>query len=234
MNQSKKVALVTGSSRGIGRETAKILAQDGYSVVLHGKNPTRLAETAAIFKNQGYDILSVAADVTNISEVQTMFDKIMEHFGRLDVLVTNASLTMESEFMDTKPEAFRQVVDSHIYGSIFPVKIMLEEIKKNKGSIILISSLAGLHGLPRFSAYCTGKMALTAFWQSLRIEQRKTGLHLGLVHLAFVQNDPDKTLINAQGEMENMPQDRRGFNSLKKLWQPEYTGPSRKERTELC
>ncbi len=217
MNQSKKVALVTGSSRGIGRETAKILAQEGYSVVLHGKNPTRLAETADKFKNQGFDILSVAADVTNISEVKSMFDQIIEHFGRLDVLVTNASLTMESEFMDTKPEAFRQVVDSHIYGSVFPIKVMLEEIKRNRGSIILISSLAGLHGLPRFSAYCTGKMALTAFWQSLRIEQRRTGLHLGLVHLAFVQNDPDKTLINARGEMEKMPPRPQGLQQPQKI-----------------
>jgi len=201
----KKVVLITGSSRGIGRETAKLLANDGFSVVLHGKNPQRLKETTQSFLQQGLDVKSFAADVTNIDEVTALFEFILKEYGRLDVLVTNASLTMESNFMATDLSAFRSVVDSHIYGTVIPIKVMLDEITANKGSIILISSLAGIHGLPRFSAYCTGKMGLTAFWQSLRIEKRKSGLHLGLVHLAFVQNDPDKTLINAKGELEQMP-----------------------------
>ena len=199
------VALVTGSSRGIGRETAKVLAKAGYQIVLNGKNPETLEETRLQFESEGIKARSYAADVTNIEEVQSMFNWIKDNLGRLDILITNASLTMEAEFEATDPEAFRKVVDSHIYGSIFPIKIALEEIKANKGSIILISSLAGIHGLPRFSAYCTGKMAITAFWQSLRIEQRGTGLHLGLVHLAFVKNDQCKTLINAKGELEKMP-----------------------------
>lgn len=204
-NNIAKVALITGSSRGLGRETARVLARNGYTVVLHGKDPIRLEKTRKEFADQGLDVHSYAANVTILSEVQDMFQWIKSELGTLDILVTNASLTMEAEFMKTDPEAFRMVVDSHIYGSIFPIRVMLEEIKANKGSIILISSLAGLHGLPRFSAYCTGKMALTAFWQSLRIEQKNTGLHLGLIHLAFVRNDPDKTLINASGTQENMP-----------------------------
>jgi len=204
-NNSHKVALVTGSSRGIGRETAKVLANEGYQIVLHGKNPDTLKQTQLQFEAEGIHAKSYAADVSNLEEVQAMIRWIKESLGRLDVLVTNASLTMEAEFADTDPEAFRKVVDSHIYGSIYPAKAALEEIKANKGSIIFISSLAGLHGLPRFSAYCTGKMAITAFWQSLRLEQRNTGLHLGLIHLAFVRNDEVKTLYNAKGELERMP-----------------------------
>lgn len=205
MSNQHKVALVTGSSRGIGRETARVLANAGYQIVLHGKNPDTLEKTRLQFESDGINAESYAADITDIEEVQSMITWIKDNLGRLDVLVTNASLTMEAEFEETDSEAFRQVVDSHIYGSIFPVKAALSEIKANKGSIILISSLAGLHGLPRFSAYCTGKMALTAFWQSLRFEQRNTGIHLGLVHLAFVKNDDKKTLITAKGELENMP-----------------------------
>ena len=201
----EKVALVTGSSRGIGRQTAKQLAKAGYQIVLHGKNPEQLEKTRLSFEAEGIHAKSFAADVSNMQEVQSMISWIKETLGRLDILVTNASLTMESDFSVTKSDVFRKVVDSHIYGSIFPIRAALDEIKANKGSIVLISSLAGLHGLPRFSAYCTGKMALTAFWQSLRIEQRKTGLHLGLVHLPFVQNDLEKTLINANGELEQMP-----------------------------
>lgn len=207
----KKVALITGSSRGIGRETAKLLANEGYSVVLHGKNPQRLQETTKSFLEQGLKVKSFAADITDIDEVTALFKFIIKEYGRLDILVTNASLTMEADFMATDPVAFRSVVDSHIYGTVFPIRIMLDEITANKGSIIMISSLAGIHGLPRFSAYCTGKMGLTAFWQSLRIERRKTGLHLGLVHLAFVQNDPDKTLVNAHGELEQMPPRPQGL-----------------------
>lgn len=205
MNNNHKVALVTGSSRGIGRQTAKLLAKSGYQIVLHGRDISKLEKTQQEFAAEGIHARAYTADVTKMDEVTSMISKIKTDLGRLDVLVTNASLTMEAEFEQTDSKAFRDVVDSHIYGSIFPIKAALEEIKANKGSIILISSLAGLHGLPRFSAYCTGKMALTAFWQSLRMEQKNTGLHLGLVHLAFVQNDPDKTLINANGELEMMP-----------------------------
>ena len=206
METSKnKVALVTGSSRGIGKVTALLLAEQGYTVVLHGKNPDKLAETKQEFLEKGYPVHAFTADVANLDQVRNLFDQIMQACGRLDILITNASLTMEAEFMQTDPAVFRTVVDSHIYGSVFPIRIMLDEIKSNRGSIILISSLAGLHGLPRFSAYCAGKMALTAFWQSLRIEQRKTGLHLGLVHLAFVKNDAIKTLLTPTGELETMP-----------------------------
>lgn len=217
IDSQKKVALVTGSSRGLGRETAKLLAQKGYQIILHGRDPIQLEKTRLAFLEQGINAGAFAADVTRVDEVKAMISWIKENYGRLDVLVTNASLTMESEFTATDPEAFRQVVDSHIFGSIFPVEAALEEIKSRKGSIVLISSLAGLHGLPRFSAYCTGKMALTAFWQSLRIEQRKTGLHLGLIHLAFVQNDPEKTLINAKGEKELMPPRPKGMQQPQHL-----------------
>lgn len=205
MNNQVKVALVTGSSRGLGRQTAKLLAKSGYRIVLHGRNRKQLEITRQAFESEGITAKTVAADVTIMDEVESMISWIIKEYGRLDVLVTNASLTMETEFRETSAIAFRNVVDSHIYGSIFPIMAAFDEIKANKGSIILISSLAGLHGLPRFSAYCTGKMALTAFWQSLEMEQKKSGLHLGLVHLPFVQNDPNKTLVNGSGELEQMP-----------------------------
>lgn len=201
----KKVALVTGSSRGIGRTTARLLAEKGYVVVLHARHADRLEKTRKELADQGFEVYAYPADITDLAQVENLFRQIMSDIGRLDVLITNASLTMEAEFMATEPKAFQQVVDSHIYGTVFPVRVMLEEITKNRGSIILISSLAGLHGLPRFSAYCTGKMALTAFWQTLQMENKNRGLHLGLVHLAFVRNDVDKLLVNARGELESMP-----------------------------
>lgn len=205
MNNHQKVALVTGSSRGLGRQTAKLLARSGYRIVLHGRNREQLEITRQAFESEGIKAITIAADVTKMDEVKSMISLIIKELGRLDVLVTNASLTMETEFTETSATAFRNVVDSHIYGSVFPIMAAFDEIKANKGSIILISSLAGLHGLPRFSAYCAGKMALTAFWQSLAMEQKNSGLHLGLVHLPFVQNDPNKTLVNGDGELEKMP-----------------------------
>lgn len=201
----KKVVLVTGSSRGIGKTTARLFAQKGYIVILHGRNSERLNQTKEEFIRDGFEVHAFTADVSNIEEVNALFSGIMKTCGRLDILITNASLTMEAEFMETDLQAFTTVVNSHIYGTIYPIQVMLDEVKANRGSIVMISSLAGLHGLPRFSAYCTGKMALTAFWQSLRLEQRNSGLHLALVHLAFVKNDAIKTLVNANGELETMP-----------------------------
>ena len=200
-----KVILVTGSSRGIGKATAFELAKQGARVVINGKNSDRLQKTKEEFDSQGLSSLAIAADVTSIDECQSMIDQIISNYGQLDGLIANAGLTMESNFEDTDPKAFKLVFDSHLYGSIYPVKVSLSHLEKVGGSVVFISSLAGLYGMPRFSAYCSGKMALTAFWQSMRFEKRRSGIHFGLMHICFVKNDAEKTLIDLNGKTTLMP-----------------------------
>jgi short-subunit dehydrogenase len=196
-----KVAIVTGSGMGIGKATALELCAQGAKVVLNGRNPERLEKAYAEFKEKGYDVIAVPCDITKISDCDTLINKTIEAYGKLDILITNASVSMRESFEKLQPEVFAEIVHSNINGSAFPAWKALPHIKKTKGSITFISSAAGLHGMPTGSAYSAGKMALTALAQSMRIELSGTGVHIGVVHVGFTQNEDQKRVLNAKGEL---------------------------------
>ena len=195
-----KIAIVTGSGMGIGRAIALELCKQGAHVVLNGRNEERLERTRQAFLQEGYNVIAVRADATQISECDELIQKTIEAFGRVDILITNAGISMSDYFENLDPKVFAQVIESNIHGSAFPVLSALPAIKTSKGSIVFISSAAGLVGLPTASAYSAGKMALTALAQSLKIELSNTGVHVGIVHVGFTKNDDDKRVLNAKGE----------------------------------
>lgn len=185
---------------GIGRAIALELCKQGAHVVLNGRNEERLEKTRQTFLQEGYNVIAVRADVTQISECDELIQKTIEAFGKVDILITNAGISMSSYFENLDPKVFAQVIESNIHGSAFPVLSALPAIKISKGSIVFISSAAGLVGLPTASAYSAGKMALTALAQSLKIELSNTGVHVGIVHVGFTKNDDDKRVLNAKGK----------------------------------
>ncbi|MGF7215564.1 NAD(P)-dependent dehydrogenase (short-subunit alcohol dehydrogenase family) [Spirosoma lacussanchae] len=195
-----KVAIVTGSESGIGRETARQLCEQGASVVLNGLNPTRLEQTVRAFRQAGYSAVGCLADVTDYEQCQTLIDTAVENFGRIDILITNASISMRAYFADLTPDVFRRVMDSNIYGSVYPLKAALPYLTESAGSVTFISSISALNGMPSGSAYCAGKAALSNLAHTLRLELRSTGIHLGVVHIGFTQNDSDKRVLDAAGQ----------------------------------
>jgi short-subunit dehydrogenase len=196
-----KVAIVTGSGMGIGKATALELCAQGARVVLNGRNHERLEKTYAEFKENGYNVIDIPCDITKISDCDNLIKKTIEAYGKLDILITNASVSMRERFEKLQPEVFAEIVHSNINGSAFPAWKALPYIKESKGSITFISSAAGLHGMPTGSAYSAGKMALTALAQSMRIELSGTGVHIGIVHVGFTQNEDQKRVLNAKGEL---------------------------------
>lgn len=196
-----KVAIVTGSGMGIGKATALELCKQGAKVVLNGRNPERLQKTFTEFKEYGYDVIAVPCDITRTEDCENLINKTLSAYGKLDVLITNASVSMREKFENLQPEIFAQIVHSNINGSAFPAWYALPHIKKTKGSITFISSAAGMIGLPTGSAYSAGKMALTALAQSMKIELSGTGVHIGIVHVGFTQNEEEKRVLNARGEL---------------------------------
>jgi short-subunit dehydrogenase len=196
-----KTAIVTGSGMGIGKAIASEFCKQGANVVLNGRNAERLEKTYTELKQKGYNVIAVRSDITNAAECDMLIQKAVDAFGGLDFLVTNASVSMRERFDKLKPEIFSQVIHSNINGSAFPAFSALPHIKKTKGSIVFISSAAGMIGLPTASAYSAGKMALTALAQSLKIELASSGVHIGIVHVGFTQNDVEKRVLNATGEL---------------------------------
>lgn len=200
-----KTVIITGSSMGIGKATALEFCKQGAHVVLNGRNEKRLRKTLEEFLQHGYPAIAVQGDITKKTDCEKLVNDTLKKFGRIDVLINNAAMSMRENFENLDPEVFAQLVDSNINGSAFPAWAALPEIKKTKGSIIFISSAAGMVGLPTASAYSVGKMGLTALAQSLKIELSGTDVHIGIVHVGFTRNDDDKMILNAKGDLIPVP-----------------------------
>ena len=186
---------------GIGKAIALEFCKAGANVVLNGRNTERLEKTFQELKELGYPVATVAGDVTKSETCRAIVQKAVETFGGIDFLVTNAGVSMRERFENLQPEVFSQIIESNISGSAIPALVALPHIKESKGSIVFISSAAGMIGLPTASAYSAGKMALTALAQSMKIELASTGVHIGIVHVGFTRNDEEKRVLNAKGEL---------------------------------
>ena len=200
-----KVAIITGSSKGIGKAIAIALAKKNVRVVLNGRNPESLESTAKELRSLGFEILSIQGDVGNYKDCENLIEQTIKKYGAIDILVNNAGLAMEGTIANTSPEVFEQVFHTNILGVLFPTKAALSYLKHSQGSVVFTGSIAGFMGLPDYSAYSASKMSLTALVQSLKIELAGTGVHVGINYVGFVENDDNKTFLNHHGEIEKMP-----------------------------
>ena len=204
-----KVILITGSSMGIGKTMAWKMAERGATIVFNARNQKRLQQTFADFQAAGFQGLALPGDVSQVDDCQRLIDRTEDAFGRLDVLVNNAGISMEGTLDNLAPEVFKKVIDVNIMGSVYPTQVALPLLRASKGSVIFIGSAAGIRGIPKYSAYSASKMALTAIAESLAIEEQDSGVHVGLAYVGFTENDPDKTIYDADGNI--IPQPKRDF-----------------------
>ncbi len=196
-----KTAIVTGSGTGIGKAIAKELCKQGAKVVLNGRTAERLEKAKQELAAEGYDVIAVQGDVTIPADCDKLVKAAIDNYGKLDIMITNAGISMRENFENLQHELFGEIIQSNISGSAYPVLSALPHIKKSKGSIVFISSVAGMMGLPTASAYSAGKMALTALAQSLKIELSSAGVHIGIVYVSFTKNDETKRVKKAGGEL---------------------------------
>jgi short-subunit dehydrogenase len=200
-----KVVLITGSSMGIGKELARqVLIHEG-KVVITARNAARLNSVTDEFKKFNANILLHVGDVTDYDNNVSLIQKTIDRFGRLDVLINNAALSCFGEVEIMKPEVARQVIDANIYGSLFPVMAALPELKKTQGAILFVSSVAGFHGLPGYSAYSLSKMSLKALAQSLHGELKSSRVFVGIAYVGFTKNEDDKKMLSPEGQLVNTP-----------------------------
>lgn len=195
-----KVAIVTGSSMGIGKAISLALGAAGCKVVLNGRTKDRLHSAAAEMESQGYEVYPIAADISKWEDCERLIQSCIDHFGRVDILINNAGAATRGSVKDLAPEVFSQVTNINLLGSIYPSKAALSAIKETQGSIIFISSIASFYGIPYNSIYSATKKALTAFAESLRLETQEDGIHVGIAYVGFTENDPNKIILDSDGK----------------------------------
>jgi NAD(P)-dependent dehydrogenase (short-subunit alcohol dehydrogenase family) len=196
---SGKVALVTGSSRGIGFATARELGHRGATVVLNARGQDRLGKAREALAGEGLAVAAIRADVASPEACGELIAEIVRRFGGLDILVNNAGLMMSARYETIGPEVYKRIVDVNLLGGIYATHFALPHLKERGGSVVFVSSIAGLVGLPSMSIYCATKQALTGLAGSLRCELAPDGVHVGVVYAGFTENDPEKTMIGPGG-----------------------------------
>ena len=204
MNLSRKVAIVTGSSKGIGRAIARKLGQEGARIVLNGRDPAHLDKTLSILHAEGLDVVGFQGDISDENVCLDMIDFAERNFGRIDILINNAGISAKGFFQDLPPDIFLHLIQTNIIGGLNATRAALPQLKSHQGSVLFISSLAGLRGMPHQSPYSLTKMAQTAVAEALRAELFRSKVHVGIVYVGITKNDPDKKIFFSDGTWRNL------------------------------
>lgn len=179
MNFKDKTIIITGASSGIGKALAKELAKRGANLVLGARQYVTLCEiTSALEKQYSIKALAVQADVSKEEDCAQLIKQALLTFGKIDVLINNAGLSMRALFNDLDLSVLKNLMDVNFWGTVYCTKYALPEILKSKGSIVGVSSIAGYRGLPGRTGYSSSKFAMNGFMEALRTELLKTGVHV--------------------------------------------------------
>ncbi len=201
MKTRNKVILITGGGKGIGRECAKLLAQYDNSIIITGRSEDALKNTVQDINTQGYHASYYVGDVTDPQDCNRIVSSVIDVFGRLDILINNAGMSMRGLFKDTTLDLFKTIMDINFIGAVNMSKYALDYIEQSSGQILFISSLSGLKGLPGIAPYSCAKMALTGFADSLRCEVYEYNVHVGIIYVGFTENDAGKKVYTSDGQL---------------------------------
>jgi NAD(P)-dependent dehydrogenase (short-subunit alcohol dehydrogenase family) len=206
-----KTVIVTGSGKGIGKTTAFAFLAAGANVVINARTRETLDATSQEFEDNGFHPLTVVADVSKVNDCKLLVQSAMDRFGRIDILINNAGVSMRGRFEDLSPEVFPKIVTGNLLTAVYATQSALPEIIKTKGSIVFISSLVALHGMPILSPYSAAKAGVDAFAESLRVELDRYGIHVGILHVGLVRTYPGKKVPGHNGSL--IPVIRKGHQS---------------------
>jgi dehydrogenase/reductase SDR family member 7B len=203
-----KVVIITGGSSGIGKAMAEVFGKNGSKIFITGRNADDLRQAVADLKNKGIDAHGFRADVSVEEDNRKMAEEAIQKFGRIDVLINNAGISMRALFSEVDLEVVKKVMDINFYGVLYATTYCMPEILKNKGSVIGISSIAGYRGLPGRTGYSASKFALNGFLEVLRTEMLKKGVHVLTACPGFTaSNIRKRSLIKDGSSQGESPRD---------------------------
>jgi short-subunit dehydrogenase len=196
-----KIVIITGASSGIGKALAFAFGQEGAKLVITGRKLDALNEVAQELNSAGIETLAVQADVSQEADNIKMVEETIKRFGKIDILINNAGISMRGMLADTDPAVIRQVMEINFYGTVYATKYALPYIKARQGSIVGISSIAGYRGLPVRSGYSASKFAMNGFLEAIRTELLHTGVHVLTACPGFTTSNIRSNSIGKDGNV---------------------------------
>lgn len=193
----RKVVVITGASSGIGEALARKFAAAGSDVVAAARRIERLENLAAELGTENF--LCVETDVTREEDCRQLVEKSIARFGRIDILINNAGISMRALFEEVDLEVLRRLMEVNFWGTVYCTKYALPWLLKSRGTLAGIISIAGHVGLPGRTGYAASKFAVRGFLDTIRIENLKKGLHVLVVAPGFTASEVRFSALNAQG-----------------------------------
>ncbi len=196
-----KTVVITGASDGIGAALARHLAVERPNLVLAARGLDRLQQVADQCRQHGARVLAVAADVSRDEDCRTLIDRALGEFGDIHVLVNNAGISMHARFDDLADfTTFERLWRVNCLGTVLCTRYAYPALKRTRGLIVGVSSLAGKTGVPARTTYCASKFAQTGFLEALRVEAEEHGVSVLIAYPGVVATEIRRRGLNAQGE----------------------------------
>jgi short-subunit dehydrogenase len=209
-----KVVIITGGSSGIGKALAFEFGKHGSKILITGRNQQNLNKTIDELTLTGIHAVAVQADVSKKEDNQRMAEVAINTFGKIDVLINNAGISMRALFEDVDMEVLKTVMDINFYGVLYATKACLPHIIETKGSIVGISSVAGYRGLPGRTGYSASKFALNGFLEVLRTELFKKGVNVLTASPGYTSSNIRKRSLTKDGTVQGeSPRDENSMMS---------------------
>lgn len=184
----EKVVLVTGASSGIGRALAVELGRRGARVALTARRAEELLKAAEEVERAGGQALTLPSDVRRAEEMKTVAARVRERWGGVDVLVANAGMSTTTFGAELDAAEATDVISINVIGVVNSVAAVLPDmLARRRGHLVAISSLASYRGLPKSGAYSASKAAVSTFFESMRVDLRKSGIDVTVIHPGFIR-----------------------------------------------
>jgi short-subunit dehydrogenase len=215
-----KVVIITGASSGIGKALVFEFAGRGARIVAAARSLENLLLLEKEIRAKGSEILILQTDVSIENDCKRMIEKTIEKFGKIDVLVNNAGISMRAMFDELETAVIRKLMDVNFWGTVYCSKFALPHLLQTKGSLVGVSSIAGYKGLPGRTGYSASKFAMQGLLEVIRIENLKKDLHVLIACPGFTASNIRKTALAADGSQQGeSPRDEDKMMSAEEVAQ---------------
>jgi short-subunit dehydrogenase len=188
MDWKERVFLITGASSGIGKGLALELAKRGAKVALVARRAEMLQDIVNEIRGHDGKAVSFAADVQDAESIRSTVERASAELGPIDVLVANAGIGATTDAAELDPAEVARVINVNVIGASNSVAAVVPQmVKRGSGHLVVISSLAAYRGLPKSAAYCASKAAVSAFFESLRLDLEPKGISVTIIHPGFIK-----------------------------------------------
>jgi dehydrogenase/reductase SDR family protein 7B len=199
-----KVVLITGGTSGIGSALVEQCLRKGARVAFTGRSASRNEETIALLRQKGLEAFGIEADAGSENDAFKAVSQTVNRFGKLDILINNAGISMRALFSELELGIFRQVMDTNFWGTVYTSKAALPYLIRSQGALVGISSVAGFKGLPGRTAYSASKFAMEGFLEALSLELKRKNVHVLIACPGFTASRIRENALTKSGSPQGV------------------------------